>query len=60
MKITFTKHAKDRIKERKIELVWIEDALKSPDNESEEDGRFYAKKKINNHSIEVVYEKVCD
>lgn len=57
MKIIFTNHALYSIKERKIEKVWVEEALKSPNKLEKEFGKFYASKKLNGKSIEVVYEK---
>ena len=57
MKIVFTKHAEQQIKERKIERIWVEETLKAPDKIYKEDEKYYAHKKLNDHTIEVVYEK---
>jgi hypothetical protein len=45
------------IKERKAEEVWVEEAIKSPDKIEKEFGKFYARKKLNGLSLEVVYIK---
>jgi len=50
-------HAKQRIREKKIELVWIEEAIKYPDKIEKEFGLYYNRKKLNGLTIEVVYEK---
>ena len=57
MKIIYTFHAKLMIKERKIEQIWVEEAIKSSDKTEKEFGKYYARKKLNGKSIEVVYEK---
>jgi len=45
------------IKERKVEKLWIEEAIKSPDNIEKEFGKYYARKKLNGLSLEVAYIK---
>ena len=57
MKLVYTNHAEYSIKKRKIEKIWIEEAIKSPDKVEKEFGKFYARKKLNGFSIEVIYEK---
>lgn len=57
MKIAYTEHAEYSISKRKIERVWIEEAIKSPDLLYKDEGKYYAQKKLNNHQIEVVYVK---
>ena len=57
MEIKYTYHAKFIIKERKIEEVWVEETIKSPDKVEKEFGKFYARKRLNGISIEVVYIK---
>jgi len=57
MEIRYTSHAKHMIKERKVEKLWIEEAIKSPDNIEKEFGKYYARKKLNGLSLEVAYIK---
>lgn len=57
MRIIYTDHAKYSIKKRKIEQVWVEEAIKSPDILEKEFGKYYARKKLNGLSIEVAFEK---
>ncbi len=57
MKIKYTIHAEYTISTRKIEKLWVEEALKSPDKIEKEFNRCYARKKLNGLSIEKVYEK---
>jgi len=58
MKIIYTRHALYTLKKRKIEQVWIEEAIKSPDKLEKEFGKYYARKKLNGLSIEVAFEKI--
>lgn len=57
MEIVYTIHAKDSIEKRKIEKVWVEEAIKSPDGLSDDGEKYYARKKLNGLSIEIVYSK---
>jgi len=58
MNIVYTEHAEDQIRDRKFEKVWIEEAIKHPDKTIRESkNRYYAVKKLNGITIEVVYEK---
>ena len=57
MEIRYTFHAKIMIKERKIEQVWVEETIKSPNKSERGFGKNYARKKLNGKSIEVVYMK---
>ena len=57
MEIRYTFHAKLMIKERKIEQVWVEETINSPNKSERELGKYYARKKLNGKSIEVVYTK---
>jgi hypothetical protein len=55
MRILYTAHAKGQLAERKIEEVWIEEAIKHPDLTVKDGGRTYVVKKINSHTLKVVY-----
>ena len=57
MRIKYTFHAKLMIKERKMEKVWIDETIKSPDIVKKEEGKYYVRKKLNGFIIEVVYTK---
>ena len=57
MEIIYTNHALYSMKNRKIEKVWVEEAIKSPDLLEKEPEKYYARKKLNGLSIEVVFEK---
>jgi len=57
MEIIYTFHAKLMVRKRKIEEVWIKEAIKSPDKVENEFGKYYARKKLNGLTIEVAYEK---
>ena len=57
MEIRYTFHAKIMLKERKIQQVWVEETIKSPNKSEREFGKYYARKKLNGKSIEVVYMK---
>ncbi len=57
MNIIYTKHAKDQIKERKIENVWIEEAIKHPNIIKKKSIKYYIIKKINGIVIKVVFVK---
>ena len=57
MDITYTHHAKDQIKERKVEKVWVEETIKSPHKTEKEFNKFYVIRKLNGRSLKVVYTK---
>ena len=58
MDIFYSLHAEEQIEERKIEKVWIEEAIKSPDyTEKKRTNKYIVGKKLNGSSIEVVYVK---
>lgn len=57
MEIEYTSHAQDSIEERKIEKVWVEEAVKAPNRITTDGEKYYARKKLNGLSIEVVYAK---
>ncbi len=58
MQIVYTNHAYKRINKKKVELIWVEEAIKYPDS-VEKDGfnKYLARKKLNGHTLEVVYVK---
>lgn len=58
MKISFTLHAEEMLKERKITKEEAESVVKSPDKLFKEEGKYYASKNIGRGIIEVVYERV--
>ena len=53
----YTLHAQEQIKERKIEPVWIEEAVRFPDTIASEKHKFYVTKKLNGKTIKVVFIK---
>ena len=55
MKIVYTRHDEEQIKERKIEKVWIEETIKAPDETKRDGHKFYVIKKLNGMSMKVVY-----
>ena len=57
MNITYTKHADEQIKERKIPKIWVEEAVKFPDELKREGHKYYATKKLNGNTLRVVYVK---
>ncbi len=57
MEIIYTLHAEEQVKERKIELVWIEEAINSPDQTKRVGNKFYVVKKLNGKRIKVVFVK---
>lgn len=58
MEIEFTLHAKEQIKERKLKIDEIINAIKHPDKSDYEQGKYYSQKDIGRGIIEIVYEKV--
>lgn len=57
MEIKHTFHSELMIRKRKIEEIWVKEAIESPDKVEKESGKYYARKKLNGLTIEVVYEK---
>ena len=56
MKIIFTRHAEEQIKERKIEKRLVEETIKYADKTRKEGkNKYYASRKINGFFLEVVY-----
>ncbi len=55
MEIRYTKHAKYQIGERKIEQVWIEETLRSPDKIFRDGHKYYVTKKLNGFTLRIVY-----
>ncbi len=55
MRIKFTKHAEDMLKERNIDITFVEDAVRNPDwKESAEDELWYAFKRVEGKVLRVV------
>ncbi|MBI2657809.1 DUF4258 domain-containing protein [Candidatus Woesearchaeota archaeon] len=57
MKISYTLHAEEQIRERKIPKIWVEEALKAPDETRVEGRKFYAVKRLNGNTLKVIYVK---
>ena len=57
MDIIYTIHVDEQIKERKINKVWIEETIKFPDELKHKVHKYYATKKLNGHTLKVVYVK---
>ncbi|MEK6940762.1 MAG: DUF4258 domain-containing protein [Nanoarchaeota archaeon] len=57
MDILYTKHAIEQITERKIPVIWVEEAIKNPSEIMREKDKYQVTKKLNGISVEVVYVK---
>ena len=57
MKIFYTNHAKDKLKRRKIEKIWVEETIKYPDYYIKVKHKHNAIKKLNGRTLKVVYVK---
>ena len=57
MKFCYTYHVLQRLKERKIEKIWIEETIKFPDITKHHNHKYYAIKKLNGRVLKVVYVK---
>jgi len=58
MKIVFTLHALEQMKERKIHREWVLETLLRPDEvEQETSIKWLAKRRLNGHTLEVVFER---
>jgi hypothetical protein len=57
MQIVFTKHAKDRLKKRKITEEEIIEVIKFPEKLMKKKELYYTQKNIQRANIEVVFEK---
>ncbi len=57
MRIEYTLHAEEQIKERKIHKIWVEDTIKYPDITERDANKYYATKKLNGTTLRVVYVK---
>ena len=57
MIIVYDDHVRQRIAERKIEGVWIKETLKSPDLMRRFGNKYINTKKVNGHTLEIVYYK---
>ena len=57
MNIIYTIHADEQIKERKINKVWVEETIKSPDELKHKGHKHFATKKLNGETLKVIYVK---
>ncbi len=55
--IIYENHAKKRIIERKINEIWIFETVKYPDSIRRFGNKYIVTKKINGHTLELVYIK---
>ncbi len=56
MKIIFSKHAEEQIKERKLDKISVEETIKYAEKTRKEGkNKYYARRKINGWTLEVVY-----
>ena len=57
MEVIFTNHARYQLKERKVDYIWVEETIKSPDITKKVDNKFYVIRKLNGRTLKVVYVK---
>lgn len=57
MRITYTLHAKLQLNERRIERIWVEETIQSPDITKRSGKKYYVIKKLNGKTLKVVYVK---
>ena len=57
MKIVFTLHALDKMSERAVDRVWVEETVLFPDVLKRDSHKYYAIKRIGTNSLKVVYVK---
>ena len=57
MEIKYTYHARIQNERRKLNRVWVEEAIKNPDVTKREGNKFYIVKKLNGITIKVIYIK---
>ena len=57
MRITYTAHAEEQIKERRVANVWIEETVTSPDKTERNGHKYYVIKKLNGKTLKVVFVK---
>lgn len=57
MDIHYTFHAEYQLNERKVEKIWVEETIKSPDQTKRTGNKYYIIKKINGKTLKVVYVK---
>ncbi len=56
MKIVFTYHAREQMRLRNIEEVWVREVVKYPDKtEKLSNDKYLARRKINGLKLEVIY-----
>ena len=57
MKIVYTRHLLEKVKEKKFTIEWVNETMKYSDFTRIESGKYYAVKKLNGITLEVVYLK---
>ena len=57
MKIVFTGHVLYKMRKRKVEKVWVADAIRYPDMTSTDNNKYRVMKKLNGKTLEVIYSK---
>ena len=57
MEIRYTFHAEEQINKRKIEKIWIEEAIKSPDVTKHHGHKYYVIKNLDGRTLKVIYVK---
>lgn len=55
MEIIYTIHAQQQIKERKVQQIWVDETIKSPDITRRNGYKYYAVKKLNGKTLKVVF-----
>ena len=55
MKITYSLHAQEQMRERNIHPIWAEETVKFPDVTKKFGYKYHAIKKLNGVTLEVVY-----
>jgi len=55
--LIYTVHAEEQLEIRKIEKIWVEEAVRAPDFTEREGEKYIVNKKLNGRSIKVVYVK---
>lgn len=57
MDIVYTNHAEDQITERKIEKIWVEEAVKWPHHIQRDGDKYSVIRKLNGFTLQVIYVK---
>ena len=53
--LAYTRHAREKLVRRKIEESWVEETLKYPNRTSRDGRKYWALRKLNSHTLKVVY-----